>query len=431
MLNEVIRERREVMKKLLSMILIAAMSLSLLTGCGGNDGSVDGAETGTGSVDGSTSDAGTSDAGTSDAGSASNAGGSSEVWKIGGIGPTTGGASVYGIAVQNGIQIAVDEINAAGGINGVQIEYKFEDDEHNEEKGVNAYNALKDWGMNILIGNVTSAPCVAVAAETAKDNMYQLTPSASSPDCAKNANVFQVCFSDPNQGIGSAQYIGGNALASKIAVIYNSSDVYSSGIYERFKSEAANQPFEIVAETSFTDDSNSDFTVQLQQAKDAGAELVFLPIYAKEAALILTQADAMGYQPMFFGCDGLDGVLAIEGFNTDLAEGVVLLTPFVADAEDEKTQAFVSTYVERYGEIPNQFAADAYDAVYVIKAAIEQSGATPADGVSGICDKLSAAMTQITIDGLTGSGMTWVETGEVSKDPRAMVIENGVYTNFQ
>lgn len=383
------------MKKLFSMILIAAMSLSILAGCSGNGGNT------------------------------------SDTWKIGGIGPATGGASVYGIAVKNGIQMAVDEINAAGGINGVLIEYKYEDDEHDAEKGVNAYNTLKDWGMNILIGNVTSAPCVAVATETANDHMFQLTPSASAPKCAENDNVFQVCFSDPNQGIGSAQYIGQNALSSKIAVIYNSSDVYSSGIYERFKAEAANQLFEIVAETSFTDDSKSDFTVQLQQAKDAGADLVFLPIYCEEASMILTQADAMDYHPLFFGCDGLDGILAIQGFDTSLAEGVVLLTPFVADAEDEATQAFVSAYVERYGEIPNQFAADAYDAVYIIKAAIEQSGATPADGVSGICDKLSGAMTQITVDGLTGADMTWAATGEVSKDPRAMVIENGVYTNFR
>lgn len=395
-------------KKLFSMVLVAAMSLSLLTGCGG-----------------------TSDGSTSDNSSSSTSDSASGTWKIGGIGPTTGGASVYGIAVQNGIQIAVDEINAAGGINGVQIEYSFEDDEHNEEKAINAYNTLKDWGMNILIGNVTSAPCVAVAAKTAEDHMFQLTPSGSATDCIINDNVFQVCFTDPNQGVGSAQYIGQNGLASKVAVIYNSSDVYSSGIYERFKAEAENQAFEIVAETAFTDDSKSDFTVQLQQAKDAGAELVFLPIYAQEASLILTQADAMDYDPMFFGCDGLDGVLAIEGFDTSLAEGVVLLTPFVADAEDERTQAFVTKYQELYNEVPNQFAADAYDAVYIIKAAIEQSGATPEDGVSGICDKLMTAMTQISVDGLTGDGMTWVATGEVSKDPKAMVIENGVYTNFQ
>lgn len=381
------------MKKLLSIVLIAVMSLTLLAGCGNSAGDT--------------------------------------TWKIGGIGPVTGGASVYGVAVKNGMQIAIDEINAAGGINGVQIEFNFQDDEHNEEKAVNAYNTLKDWGMNILIGNVTSGPCVAVAALTGQDNMFQLTPSGSSTDIIKGDNVFQVCFTDPNQGVGSAQYIGGNALAEKIAVIYNSSDVYSSGIYERFKEESANQSYEIVAETSFTDDSNSDFTVQLQQAKDAGAELVFLPIYAKEAALILTQAEAMDYHPLFFGCDGLDGVLAIEGFDTSLAEGVVLLTPFVADAEDERTQAFVSTYMEKYGEVPNQFAADAYDAVYIIKEAIESSGATPADGYSAICDKLVAAMPTITVDGLTGDGMTWIATGEVSKEPKAMVIENGVYTNFQ
>lgn len=385
------------MKKLLSLVLVAVLSLTLLVGCG--DSAADG--------------------------------NASTTWKIGGIGPVTGDASVYGIAVKNGIQIAIDEINEAGGINGVQIEYNFQDDEHNEEKAVNAYNTLKDWGMNILIGNVTTAPCLAVAPLTAADNMFQLTPSGSSTEIIKSDNVFQVCFTDPNQGVGSAQYIGGNALAEKVAVIYNSSDVYSSGIYEKFREEAANQSFEIVAETSFTNDSKSDFTVQLQQAKDAGAELVFLPIYYQEASMILTQAETMDYHPLFFGCDGLDGILTLEGFDTSLAEGVVLLTPFVADAEDEKTQAFVSTYMERYNEVPNQFAADAYDAVYIIKAAIEASGATPEDGFSAICDKLVAAMPTITVDGLTGDGMTWVATGEVSKDPKAMVIENGVYTNFQ
>lgn len=385
------------MKKLLSLVLVAVLSLTLFVGCGDSSAS----------------------------------GNASTTWKIGGIGPVTGGASVYGIAVKNGMQIAIDEINAAGGINGVQIEYNFQDDEHDVEKAVNAYNTLKDWGMNILIGNVTSAPCVAVAALTVEDNMFQLTPSGSSTEIIKNDNVFQVCFTDPNQGVGSAQYIGANELAQKIAVIYNSSDVYSSGIYEKFKEEAVNYLFEIVAETSFTDDSKSDFTVQLQQAKDAGAELVFLPIYCEEASMILTQAEAMDYHPLFFGCDGLDGILAIEGFDTSLAEGVVLLTPFVADAEDDKTQAFVSTYMEKYGEVPNQFAADAYDAVYIIKEAIEASGATPEDGYSVICDKLVAAMPTITVDGLTGDGMTWIATGEVSKDPKAMVIENGVYTNFR
>ena len=357
--------------------------------------------------------------------------GSSDTWKIGGIGPTTGGAAVYGMAVQYGAQIAVDEINAAGGINGKLVEFKFADDEHNAEKSVNAYNSLKDWNMQLLLGTVTSLPCVAVAAEAAADNMFLLTPSGSSTDItADKDNAFQVCFSDPNQGQGSAQYIGENNMASKVAVIYDSSDVYSSGIYETFEKEAKNQPFEIVSAEAFTADSKTDFSVQLQKAKDAGAELLFLPIYCEQSALILTQANAMGYKPTFFSCDGMDGILALDNFDTKLAEGVVLLTPFVADATDDATVAFVKKYQERHGEIPNQFAADAYDGIYILKAAIEAANATPDMSVSDLCEALKAAMITIEVDGLTGEGMTWQDSGEVSKAPKAMVIENGVYVAY-
>ncbi len=354
-----------------------------------------------------------------------------ETFKIGGIGPTTGGASVYGLAVQYGAQIAVDEINAAGGIDGYQIEFNFQDDEHDAEKAVNAYNSLKDWGMEILLGTVTSAPATAVAPEAANDGIYMLTPSGSSTAITEGrTNVFQVCFSDPNQGTGAAQYIGDNDLASSVAVIYNSSDVYSSGIYEKFAAEAANQDFEIVAAEAFTDDTNTDFSVQLQKAKDAGADLVFLPIYAEQASLVLSQADTIGLDVAFFGCDGLDGILSIEGFDTSLAEGVILLTPFVADATDHATVSFVTTYEEAYGETPNQFAADAYDGIYIIKAAIEASGATPDMSASDMGEALISAMTEISYDGLTGDGMTWESTGEVSKDPKAMMIENGVYVSL-
>ena len=351
-------------------------------------------------------------------------------WRIGGIGPTTGGAAVYGQAVQNGAQIAVDEINAAGGINGVMIEYTFEDDENNAEKGVNAYNSLKDWGMQMLLGTVTTTPCIAVSAEAAADNMYLLTPSGSSTDCIKNDNVFQVCFTDPNQGQGSAQYIGENNMASKVAVIYDSSSAYSQGIYEKFAQEAKNYSFEIVSAEAFTADSNTDFSVQLQKAKDAGAELLFLPIYCEQSALILTQADAMGYKPTIFSCDGMDGILTLDNFDPALAEGVILLTPFVADATDDATVSFVTKYQAAYGEIPNQFAADAYDGVYIIKAAIEAANATPDMSVSDLCDALKEAMVNITVDGLTGAGMTWEATGEVSKDPKAMVIKDGVYVGY-
>ena len=223
--------------------------------------------------------------------------------------------------------------------------------------------------MQMLMGTVTTTPCVAVVEKTAEDGMYELTPSASSTDVIDNDNVFQVCFTDPNQGTASAQYIGENKLAAKVAVIYDSSDVYSSGIEANFVKEAQNQGLEVVAEEAFTADSKTDFSTQLQKAQSAGAELVFLPIYYTEASIILTQADSMGYAPTFFGCDGLDGLLGVENFNTELAEGVMLLTPFAADADDEKTQSFVTKYKEAYGDTPNQFAADAYDAIYIIKAA--------------------------------------------------------------
>ena len=347
-----------------------------------------------------------------------------DAFKVGGIGPVTGGAAVYGQAVKNATELAVNEINALGG---VQFEFQFEDDEHDAEKSVNAYNSLKDWGMQMLLGTVTSAPCIAVAAETANDNMFQLTPSGSAVECVQNPNAFRVCFSDPNQGTASAQYIGENKIATKIGVIYDSSDVYSSGIYEKFAAEAANQGLEIVSAEAFTADSKTDFTVQLQKAKDAGAELVFLPIYYTEASLILTQANGMGFAPRFFGCDGLDGLLNVEGFDTSLAEGVMLLTPFAADADDELTQKFVAAYKEAYGDTPNQFAADAYDGMYAIKAAIEKSGVTPDMSASDICDAMEVAMTEISIDGLTGEGMTWTADGEPNKAPKAVKITDGAY----
>lgn len=401
------------MKKVMSLLLVMAMMTALVSGC---------ANSGSGDATGEAAAGNSADATAAD-GSA---------FKIGGIGPITGSAAVYGMAVQNGADLAIKEINAAGGINGYKIEYNFQDDECDNEKSVNAYNTLKDWGMNILLGSVTSGCCIAVAAESSNDNMFQITPSGSSVDCINgNDNVFQVCFTDPNQGVGAAQYIGENKVAGKVAVIYDSSDVYSSGIYEKFAAEAANQPFEIVAAEAFTADNKTDFSVQLQKAKDAGAELIFLPIYYSEASLILTQANAMGYAPKFFGCDGLDGILGVENFDTSLAEGVMLLTPFAADAQDDATKAFVSAYEAAYGETPNQFAADAYDAVYIIKAAVEASGATPELSASDLCDQLKTAMGTITVDGLTGAGMSWDADGAVNKAPKAMEIVNGNYSLIQ
>ena len=282
--------------------------------------------------------------------------------------------------------------------------------------------------MQVLMGTVTTTPCVAVVDKTAQDGMFQLTPSASSTDVIVNDNVFQACFTDPNQGTASAQYIAENKLATKVAVIYDSSDVYSSGIEATFVEEAANQGLEVVADEAFTADSKTDFSTQLQKAQSAGAELVFLPIYYTEASIILTQANSMGYEPTFFGVDGMDGILGVENFDTSLAEGVMLLTPFAADAQDEATQSFVAKYQEAYGEVPNQFAADAYDAIYIIKAAMEEAGVTPDMSVEDMGAALTDAMTKITVDGLTGEGMTWDASGAVNKAPKAVVIKDGAYT---
>lgn len=387
------------MKKFISVMLVAAMAVTALTGCGSNSGSS------------SKKDA--------------------DKYYIGGIGPTTGATAIYGTAVKNGAQIAVDEINAAGGINGKQIEYRFEDDQNDAEKAVNAYNTLKDWGMQMLVGTTTTAPCIAVAGKTASDNVFQITPSASSPDVLSsgNGNVFQVCFTDPNQGVASAQYIAENKLATKIGIIYDSSDVYSSGIEEKFEAEAKTQGLNIVSKAAFTADSKTDFGTQLQKAKDAGADLLFLPIYYQEASIILKQADTMGYKPKFFGVDGMDGILTVENFDTKLAEDVMLLTPFAADAKDKTVQNFVKTYKEKYEDTPNQFAADSYDAVYALKAAIEKSKATTDMSASDMCDALKGAMTKIKMQGLTGGkdGLTWNESGEVTKSPKAVIIKNGAY----
>ena len=387
------------MKKFISVMLVAAMAVTALTGCGSNSGSS------------SKKDA--------------------DKYYIGGIGPTTGATAIYGTAVKNGAQIAVDEINAAGGINGKQIEYRFEDDQNDAEKSVNAYNTLKDWGMQMLVGTTTTAPCIAVAGKTASDNIFQITPSASAPDVLSsgNGNIFQVCFTDPNQGIASAQYIAENKLAKKVGIIYDSSDVYSSGIEEKFEAEAKDKGLQIVSKAAFTADSKTDFGTQLQKAKDAGADLLFLPIYYQEASIILKQADTMGYKPKFFGVDGMDGILTVENFDTKLAEGVMLLTPFAADAKDKAVQNLVKTYKEKYKDTPNQFAADSYDAVYALKAAIEESKATTDMSASDMCDALKGAMTKIKMQGLTGGkdGLTWNESGEVTKSPKAVIIKNGAY----
>lgn len=390
-------------KKKLALGLVLTMGLTMFAGCG-NGG-----------------DATTDDSAATDGAAAI---------KIGGTGPLTGGASIYGIAVKQGAEIAVAEVNAEGGL---QFELKMEDDAHDAEKAVNAYNTLKDWGMQISLSSVTSTPAIATSAENNNDRIFGLTPSGSAPDVTSGKdNVYQMCFSDPNQGTASAQYISEQKLGTKIAVIYKNDDAYSSGIYAKFMEEADALGLEVVSEGTFTTDSQNDFSVQLSDAKNAGADLVFLPIYYDAASLILTQANNMGYAPKFFGVDGMDGILTLDGFDTALAEGVMLLTPFSADAEDEATKSFVAKYQEKYGEVPNQFAADAYDCIYALYQACNNAGVTADMTAEEINDLMIEQFSTMEFEGLTtgGAAATWNEAGEISKVPQGMVIQNGAYVGM-
>ena len=348
--------------------------------------------------------------------------------KIGMTGPLTGDAAVYGKAVQGGIEIAVEEINAAAGEDGLKLEFQAQDDEADGEKAVSAYNVLKDWGMKVFIGTVTSGACNAVAPEAVNDKMFLLTPSASAVEVATAGDTtYQMCFTDPNQGASAAEVMSKNWPEAKIAVIYDSSDDYSTGLYDGFMKKAEELNLNVVLETSFTKDTKSDLSTQVTQCKDASADLVFMPFYYQEASQVLNIANKMGYAPQYFGCDGMDGILTLENFDKSLAEGLALMTPFDANATDDATKSFVAKYTEKYGEVPTQFAADAYDCVYAVYKALTAAGCKGTDSAASISAALIKQFASMSFDGLTGKGMTWDAEGMISKSPAAVVITDGVY----
>ena len=390
----------------ITFVMASAMVLSMAA-CGGSS---------------SSGNSGSSDATADNSGSTDTA--DTQTFKLGSIGPLTGDAAIYGQAVVNGAKLAVDEINASD--SKIKFEFQGEDDEADGEKSSNAYNTLMDWGMQVLVGPTTTGASMAVADLCYNDRTFMITPSASAVDVTSGKdNVFQVCFTDPNQGISSADYIFEHMPESKLAVIYRNDDAYSQGIRDTFVQEAADKGMEVVYQGTFTNDTATDFTVQLTGAQKAGADLVFMPIYYQPASIILAQAKQMGYVPTFFGVDGMDGILTMENFDASLAEGLMLLTPFSATVPE--TQSFVDAYTAAYTIEPNQFAADAYDGVYIVKEALEKAGCTADMSNADICEALVAQMTQISYTGLTGKDMTWNAEGQVSKAPTAYVIKGGEY----
>ena len=392
------------MKKVIATALVGFMAMGMLAGCGGGG----------------------------DKQNNQQGGDAVAAIKVGGTGPLTGGASIYGLAVQRGAEIAVEEVNALGG---VQFEFKMEDDAHDTEKAVNAYNALKDWGMQISLGSVTTAPGGATSALNYEDSVFALTPSASGTSVTEGKdNVFQMCFADGNQGKVAADFINQNFAGQTIGVFYKSDDPYSNGIYEQFK---ANLDASVtVVETSFSAANETDFSVQIDTLKDC--KFVFMPIYYTPASIFMTQAkDIMAADAVYYGCDGFDG-LAGQLDLTTIPQEVSMLSHFDATATEGKAAEFIKKYTEKYcTDTLNQFGASAYDSVYALFNAMKELKAegkeiTPDMTASELCDLLVAEFTSdsFSFDGLTGDGMTWDETGAVTKSPKGMVIENGAYVGM-
>ena len=355
-----------------------------------------------------------------------------ETFKIGVIGPMTGDYAQYGLGVYHAAQVAAEEINANGGFNGYNVEIlDAGDDQGDPEKAVNAYNDLLDKGMQMLCGTVTSGACIAVGAEAA-ESTFLFTPSGTALDCiTAGSNEFRMCFTDPAQGTKSAEFIGEHKLATKVAVLYDSMADYNSGVHDAFVAAAEENGLEVVADEAYTTDNNTDYSVQLKKIKDSGAELLFLPNYYSDNALILQQAHDAGMDDIKkFGVDGMDGILGVENFDTSLAEGVMLLTPFSATSEDEKSKAFVEAYeAANKDEVPNQFAADAYDVLFAMQLAANDAAITPDMSNEDISAAMSASMLNIELDGLTGKAK-WSEDGECDKEPKAFEIKDGAYVEM-
>lgn len=344
--------------------------------------------------------------------------------KIGGIGPLTGAYANYGLSEKNGAELAVKEINEAGGIAGKQIELSYQDSQGESESAVNAYGKLMDWGMEVSLGCVLSGENASVVAAARDDDVLLITPSGSADKCIDgNDKAFRVCFYDSYQGAAAAQYIKDNNMVDTVGILYQSDNDYSVGLYNAFVAKCGELGITIAETQTFTSSTNTDFSTQVSALVSSGVKLVFIPLYAEEASTFLTQAHGKFADDVyFFGADGLDGILGKVEQDTSLANNVLMLTPFAADNPAENVQSFVAKYKEAYGATPDQFAADAYDAIYAIKAAVEKAGST-----SGAA--LASALTSLTVEGVTGV-MTWTADGNTNKPASAILYYDGVGTLF-
>ena len=359
-------------------------------------------------------------------GSKDKAGGSDgDTIRLGGVGPLTGGYANYGLSVQHGAELAAKEINAAGGVNGKMLEVQFQDSQGDPESAVAAYGKLMDWGMNVSLGAVLSGETASVVAAAKADDMFIMETTGSADKCIDgNDKAFRICFYDSYQGTAAADYLKDKALATEVGVFYQSDNDYSAGLYNAFAAQCQKVGVTIKETQTFTTATNTDFSTQVNALVASGVKVVFLPIYAEEASTFLTQAKGkFGSDVYFFGADGLDGILGKVSQDVSIADNVLMMTPFAADSAEPKVQAFVKAYQDAYNSTPDQFAADGYDAVYAVKAAIEA-----AKGSTSGTD-LAAVMTSLTVEGVTGT-MTWSADGNTNKAASAILYKNGVGTLF-
>lgn len=371
------------MKKILAFLLAAVMVAAMFAGCGAKDG----------------------------------AEGSGE-FVIGMSGPLTGDAAVYGVAVQNAAQIAIDEINAAGGLNGYKFKLVATDDQHDPTKVATNYATLLEKGVHVSLGTVTTKPGIEFKNLSKQDNLFFLTPSASGDDIPEFANGYQMCFADGDQGKVAAEYVNTLGL-DKIGVFFKSDDPYSDGIYKNF---TANLSKDItIVETQFTDANKTDFSAQITQLKDCS--FIFMPIYYQPAAIFMKQAkDTMAAKAVYYGCDGFDG-LAGEMDLTTISQEVSMLSHFDANSKEGKAAEFIKKYTEKHGtDTLNQFGASAYDCVYALYGAMKEliaegKNVTPAISASELCEMLKAKFNggYTFAEGATGKNITWHETGKVNK----------------
>jgi len=337
---------------------------------------------------------------------------------LGMSGPLTGGAAVYGLAVQNAAQMAVEEINAAGGLNGYKFKLIATDDQHDPTKVATNYANLMEQGMQVSLGTVTTGPALEFKTLAKEDNVFFLTPSASGDDVPEFDNGFQMCFADGNQGAVAADYVN-NASLTEIGVFYKSDDSYSDGIYKQFK-ENLNDTIKVV-ETSFTDATSTDFSTQISQLKECS--FIFMPIYYQPAAVFMEQAkDIISKEATYYGCDGFDGLAGQIDLAT-IPQQVSMLSHFDATATEGKAAEFIKKYTEKFGtDTLNQFGASAYDCVYAIFGAMKElidegKDVTPQTSASALCDMLKAKFTggYTVAEGATGQDIKWNEDGTVDK----------------